>query len=374
MPGMEQRRWVRVVSALGAAIAALALGTSSARAGTTVAEIARIKGQGRSTLQGIGLVVGLPGTGDSGKDLVLARPVAEVLRKNGIPVASFDELKNSKSAALVAIECDIPEEGARVDDTFDIRVSTYLGASGLKGGRLLMAALRGPYPELDPQPYAIARGAIEIDDRESPTTGRIRGGASMIRDVVTGRSEGGTLTLVLLPHYAGYPSATQVAQTIHQEIMGRASSAASIATAIDDRTIRVEVPEDQRVDRANFVADVMKVSVDVALMRLPAQVICDTKRGAIVITGDVEVSPAVLTQKELTITSTTPEPAPTPNQPRTTTEKFTRVGTNLSDRQRVKLTDLLNAFNQLNIPVIEQINLLQMLRESGSLHAKLIID
>jgi flagellar basal body P-ring protein FlgI len=37
----------------------------------------RIEGQGESVLRGVGIVTGLKGTGDSGADLVLARPLAE---------------------------------------------------------------------------------------------------------------------------------------------------------------------------------------------------------------------------------------------------------------------------------------------------------
>lgn len=345
-----------------------------ATAGTTVAEIARLRGQGRSTLQGIGLVVGLSGTGDNAKDLVVARPLAEVLKKNGVPVADFNELAKGKSVALVALEVDLPEEGARINDEFDVRVSTMLTASSLKGGRLVIASLRGPYPELDPKPYAVAKGSLELDDATSMTTARIRLGAAMIRDVTTSRVTGDMFELVLRPHFAGYPAATQVAQTIHQEIMGRSFGGETIAVAIDDRVIRVRIPESQRDDRPNFVADVMKVAVDVALMRLPAQVVCDTKRGAIVITGSVEIAPAVLTQKNLTITSITPPPVPSAQTPIRKEERYASVGTSLSDRQKVKLADLLAAFNQLNVSVEEQINLLQMLHDAGSLHAKLVIE
>jgi flagellar P-ring protein FlgI len=350
------------------------IGARSANGGTTVAEIARIKGQGRSTLQGVGLVVGLSGTGDNAKDLVVARPLAEVLKKNGVPVADFSELSKGKSVALVALEVEIPEEGARIDDVFDVRVSTMLTASSLKGGRLVIASLRGPYPELDPKPYAIAKGGLEMEEAGSTTTARIPLGASMIRDVTTSRVTGEVFDIVLRPHFAGYPAATQVAQTIHQEIMGRSFGGETIAVALDDRVIRVRIPESQQTDRPNFVADVMKVAVDVALMRLPAQVICDTKRGAIVITGNVEIAPAVLTQRNLSITSITPAPVASPQTPIRKEERYASVGTNLSDRQKVKLADLLAAFNQLNVPVDEQMNLLRMLQDSGSLHAKLVIE
>ena len=44
-----------------------------------VQDFARLSGQGRSVIWGIGLVTGLNNTGDSGKELATARPLAIVL-------------------------------------------------------------------------------------------------------------------------------------------------------------------------------------------------------------------------------------------------------------------------------------------------------
>ena len=41
---------------------------------------------------------------------------------------------------------------------------------------------------------------------------------------------------------------------------------------------------------------------------------------------------------------------------------------------RVELADLLAAFNQLNIPVSDQISLLEMMSKAGKLQAELVID
>src|SRR5688500_3859850 len=106
---------------------------------TTVGELARIRGQGESVIQGIGLVVGLPGTGDSGKELAVARPLAAVLANNGVPIADFDELKSSKSVALVSVMCTVPAGGARVDDRFDVTVACLHSATSLEGGILYLA-------------------------------------------------------------------------------------------------------------------------------------------------------------------------------------------------------------------------------------------
>ncbi|MEO0630949.1 MAG: flagellar basal body P-ring protein FlgI, partial [Planctomycetota bacterium] len=48
--------------------------------GDSIGDLVRIAGEQENTLAGLGLVVGLPGTGDAGEDLTLARPLFEVLR------------------------------------------------------------------------------------------------------------------------------------------------------------------------------------------------------------------------------------------------------------------------------------------------------
>lgn len=347
----------------------------SARA-TTVGEIARIQGQGESVIAGIGLVVGLPGTGDSGKDLVIARPLAEVLKNSGVPIPELSDLRNAKSAALVWVSCTIPESGARTDDTFDCSVSVYLGAKSLKGGRLLVTPLRHTYR--GGEVYAFAEGELVIEDSSTPTVARIRHGTRVTRDVNAGRIPGDSFTLVLRPYFSGWSAASSIASQITQEVYGRPDgelgSLPPVATVLDDRTVRIDIPESERGNRAGFVADVMSTRIDAALLKLPAQVICNARSGAIIVTGDVEISPAAITHKDLTITTTIPPPVPTAANPILETTRWTEAGTRMSPVEKARLQDLLTVFKQLSIPVGEQIAVLEMLHKGGQLQARLIVD
>jgi flagellar P-ring protein precursor FlgI len=364
---------MRVLLAL---LVSLCLASGARAGGTTVAELARIESQGQSVIWGVGLVVGLPGTGDTGKDLALARPLAEVLRNAGIPIADLEELKNAKSAAIVYVSCTIPEHGARPNDTFDANVSVNLNAKSLKGGRLFLVPLRSPM--LGGEVYAIAEGQITIDDPESPTVGRVRGGVRMMKAVNTSLGLGDSFNLVLRPPFAGYASAAALAGTITGEIYGRTgpdiASLPPIATVIDDRTIRIDVPPAERANRATFVADVLSVSIDPALLKLPAQVVINEQSGAIVVTGDVEISPVAITHNDLTITTTIPPPVATPANPLVETTRWAKSGTGVSTSENARLTDLLAAFKQLNLPAKEQITILEMLHKAGQLQARLVID
>ncbi|HLO40831.1 MAG TPA: flagellar basal body P-ring protein FlgI [Phycisphaerales bacterium] len=339
---------------------------------TTVKELVRMKGQGESVLRGTGLIVGLPGTGDSGKEPALARPLSEYLKNSGNSIGKLEEVAATKSVALVSISCVIPEGGARADDTIDVYISTLGTAKSLKGGRLIITPLVGPYKG-DPV-YAMAEGAVTVEDSTVPTSGRVRLGARMLRDILMA-PVGDTFDLILRPHFAGWSAATQVATSI--ESLYRADPLASgptIAKAVDERTIRVYVPEAERMDRAAFVADVLSADVNTALMRLPAMVVVNPADGSIVMTADVEIGPVAITHKDLTITTTIPAPQPTQFDPLVQRTRWTSVQTPPPATPNSKLSDLLAAFKQLDIPVEDQIDVLQMIQKSGKLNAKLVVD
>ena len=77
---------------LAAGGAVVALGASTAHA-TTIQELVRIKGQENNVITGMGLVIGLNGTGDDARDaLIAARPCGELLRNYGNAALSVAEL------------------------------------------------------------------------------------------------------------------------------------------------------------------------------------------------------------------------------------------------------------------------------------------
>lgn len=353
-------------------ILAIALFAASA-AGTTVRDACRIKGQGVSELQGLGLVVGLNGTGDSGKDVVVAQPLAQLLANNGLPVPDLSALKGSRSVALVMVTCETPASGAQVDDRFDVTVSVLNSAESLEGGQLYLAPLTGPYKGAPP--YAIASGPIEVDDPKNPTRARVRGGAKIVREIAP-PPIGESFDLIIQPYFAGHASAAHIASRVRDEYLLRPQGTDDlepIAEAIDDRTVRITVPAGARARRAEFIADVLSTDIDPGQMKLAAKVIVNQASGAILVTGDVEISLVAISHKNLVIRRITPPPAPTPDDPLIETESVVGLGDG-RPRERAKLDDLLNAFKQLHVPVEDQIQVLQMLYKTGRLHAELVID
>ncbi len=360
-PGMMRR--------LCALIALLLLLLAPRAHAGTVKELVRVQGQGEFILRGVGLVIGLPGTGDDTKDLAVARPLAALLKASGDPIGSATDLgKKNRAVALVMVTCVVPMQGAKIDDRMDVTVATMGSAKSLAGGQLFLAPLKGPYPESPV--YAIAEGLVETQGTDSPTVARVRGAARVIRDMMAPPIQN-QFDLIIEQPYSGWAPAAQIAAAINNKAM---PGGAPVARAVDERTVRITVPEAERADRAGFLADVLSADITLSQLELPAQVIINQRTGAIIVTGDVEISPVAITHKDLSISTVVPAPVPSAGNPVVRKDHWVDLKTGARPNEAAKLADLLAAFKQLDIPVQEQIGILQMLHKTGKLQARLIMD
>ncbi len=73
-----------------------------------ISEMARIKGQGISVLQGLWLFVCLNGTFYSGNALAVPRPLSEVLRRICYPIPPLSALSHSPSLSLFMFPFPFP--------------------------------------------------------------------------------------------------------------------------------------------------------------------------------------------------------------------------------------------------------------------------
>lgn len=339
----------------------------------TLREYSRLHGQDEYTLTGLGLVVGLAGTGDSGDELVLARPLAEMLRALGNPIPDFSELENGQSAALVLVTATVPRAGMEVGDKLDVDVAVLHSASSLEGGLLLTCPLVSPVTR--DEAYALAHGRLSVDAGSPPTMARVSAGADSIRRVSNLPDLRGSFELILDTNIAGWDVASAVVTEINQQyLLTSVPGADPLATVVDPRRVRVRIPVAESERPAAFVGDVLGTDISSALRRLEARVICDTRAGVILLTGDVRVSPAVLTHRDLTITTTVPAPVASEAQPLVNRNRWAAMNTEDESPETARLEDLIGAFDQLDVPATDQIRMLQMLHDAGKLHARLIVD
>ena len=161
---------------------ALATATFAQVPTARVGDVTRLQGLGSNVLMGYGLVTGLDGTGDGGNFLPTMQALTATLERFGAQVDAVADVESSKNTAIVMIEAIIPDHGAREGDQLDVRV-TAIAAKSLVGGQLMPTPLIYHDRSVDGL-FGFAHGRI-IPDPNTTTTGVVRDGARMERDVFT---------------------------------------------------------------------------------------------------------------------------------------------------------------------------------------------
>ena len=196
----------------------------------------------------------------------------------------------------------------------------------------------------------------------------------------------GTMGLVLKDQYASYPVATAIADVINDEFA--IDGLSRVAVVEDAKNIKVLVPAVERSDPGNFIATLVTIAIDPSLIQTEARIVINEREGIIVVTGNVEISPVGITHKGMAISSITPGfgapaapglpgigaaagPAGAQNAPRRWAGLDT---TGRQSRSSTRLLDLLSAFDQLMVPVEDQIAIIYELRKTGALHAEIVSE
>ena len=357
-----------LLSTCGCAV--LALGASAATA-TTVQDLIRLKGHEDNVITGMGIVIGLNGTGDTHRgSLIAARPYGELLRNYGNAPVTLDELAKADAFAIVQVTMEIPPTGVREGDRLDVHVGTLFNATSLEGGMLVVSPLRLPLPDAPALlPLAVARGSV-MSEGTNPRTGIVRGGGQMLADIRANPvSAAGTMGLVLQDQYAGYPVAATIANAVNDEFA--LDEPGRIAVVEDAKNIKVLVPAADRADPADFIATLMTIAIDPSLIQTEARIVINEQEGIILVTGNVEIAPVGITHKGLTITSITPGPGGPAGA--AASRRWAGLDTvGRQSRNATRLLDLLTALDQLMVPVEDQIAIIYELKKTGALHAEIV--
>jgi flagellar P-ring protein FlgI len=324
---------------------------------TQVGNICTVYGQKETPVIGIGLVVGLNRTGDGSKNAPAMRALASTLRYLNNPIESSKDLSDATNVAMVAISATIPKEGASRGQRLDCYVTSTFGAKSLKGGRLLISPIRMPNVG-DLTVVGLASGPIVIEDPDVLTSARIPRGIVLERDFRTSfidRTHGNKVTLVIDPAHATFGVAWHVAEQINNDVYPVLHT--KPATALGPDRIEVLVPDLYRDDPVAFLAWLLKI--DVMSPQTEARVSINTKSKTVVIHGDVQISPVVISHKNLKVevAGTTGEPAP-----------FAAINSQGQDNPQ-QLDELLKGLQTLKVSNDDVISIVRELYYSGNLHA-----
>lgn len=327
---------------------------------TRLKDICRLKGQEENTLHGLGLVVGLKGTGDGGNFLPAIRSLATAMQLMGNPIGQGGaaELKDARNVALVMVTATVPGAGARQGDKLDCYVSAIGSAKSLEGGRLFITAMQGPLVE-SPVIYAFAQGAIEVEDPRLPTTGKVHKACRLEEEFFNPFLKEGRITLVLDERHAGFQMAQEVAELINSR-PGKQTEGDHGARALDQVNIEVVLSEIDLRDPVEFISGVLNLPL--FEVPTPAQVVIHEKSGAIVVGEDVEISPVIVSHKNLVVEAGRPALG----------ERFVPIAP--GKEPSVKLKALVEALNAVKAAPADIIDILKAVDRSGKLHGRLIIE
>ena len=341
-------------------------------------DIATIHGVRSNQLIGYGLVVGLNGSGDQTTQTPFTvQTFNNMLAQFGIKVPAGGNIQ-LKNVAAVSIHAELPAF-AKPGQTIDITVSSIGNAKSLRGGSLLMAPLNG----IDGNVYAIAQGNLVVGGFDaggsdgsrvtvnSPSAGRIPGGATVERPVPSGFNQGNTLTLNL--NRPDFTTAKNIVDQINRLLCP------GVAQALDGGSISVTAPLDpgQRVD---YLAILENLEVEVG--QAIAKVVINSRTGTIVIGQNVRVQPAAVTHGSLTVTiSEDPQvsqPAPLSGG-QTAVVPNSRVSAEQEAKPMFKfgpgttLDEIVRAVNQVGAAPSDLMAILEALKQAGALQADLIV-
>ena len=376
---MRRKTHLKTLLTCGIALLPLLAATASA---SRVGDITRLDAQREETLTGLGLVFGLKGTGDGGDFAPAIRPLSQMLGKFS-NAASVAELKDAKNVAVVALTVTVPANGVRGGDKLDVNVTSIGAAKTLAGGRLFVTPLTGPMPGMGV--FALAEGGLVIEDPATPTVAKVEGGCRMEIDLPKQFVRDGRFVLVLDDAVASYTAASNIAKMINDS---EGLDGQQWAVAVDPKNVSVTIPPAERARPDSFISRVQRLPVP--LIAEEARVRINQRLGTVVITGDVEIEPVVISMRGLTISTVVPLDPAAPQATQNTgdpfgpgpaaagltvkTQEFVPLAPGATPAQRAKLQDLVAALDQLKVPADDRIAILKELHKTGKLHAKLIVE
>lgn len=296
--GFQRQTWM-LGAVAWALVLALTIGVSAQGVASHVPtvrikEIARLEPARDNQLTGLGLVVGLNGTGDGRGSEANVQMVVNMLERFGVSV-SADDLR-LRNAAAVMVTATLPPF-ARPGDALDVTVSSFGDARSLQGGFLLQT----PLMAANGQVYAVAQGPVSIGgfnvrsggssvQQNHPVVGRVANGAIVERAVPVELGDGTSLTWVL--RNPDFTTAARMAEAINERF------GPETAVALDGSAVVVRVPEALQSNPIPFISIVEDLTVQPDVV---AQVVINERTGTVVLGHDVRIATVAVAHGGLSV-------------------------------------------------------------------------
>jgi len=309
-----------------------------------IKNISFIDGYKPNQVYGYGLVVGLQGTGDSKSNLTKSS-LKNMLNSIGIQEIS----PSTKNTAAVMISATIPPH-LRLGEKIDVYVSSVGDAKSLMGGILIQSPLKGA----DGNIYVAAQGKLSFpagEDRRSSvkTSGIIVSGGIVEKEIkpefiIKTADNKEAINLVL--NRWDYSTADRMMKALSKKLKK------SEVTLSENGKILITIDKD--IPLSEFISSIENTEV---IPESSAVIVVNERDGTIVTGGNVTISEAMISKKGMMI------------QVESSDKKINAAY--IKDSATVK--DLVDSLNAVGATTEDIISILKALKDSGALHAELIV-
>ncbi|MBB6062839.1 flagellar P-ring protein precursor FlgI [Thermosipho japonicus] len=319
-------------------IALLVVAVFSLSAVVRIKDIAKFRGARDNQLFGVGIVVGLNGTGDGG---TLNSPLLANMFKNfGIPISEEDIKSNN--TALVMVVADIPpfyKEGMRLD----VIVASLGSAKSLENGVLLQTPLYGA----DGNIYAVAQGPVSVGGSEVKSsvnlqsrfkvTGYIPNGALIEKEIPANIVSDNSVTILL--QNPDITTSARVATAINEKF------SVKLAKAVDPASVRVQIPDAFSDDIITFLSIIEELEV---IPDQAAKVVINERTGTVIFGGNIKISDFTLSYGNFVVSIKNGE----------------------IDGQEATISNLISALKALGATPQDIIGIIEELHKAGAIYAE----
>lgn len=407
--GRDDESTVRILTHLNAMLVVFLLGLSCAWAGEAthdaqaavgateftpdgvrLKDLCDIYGVRDNQLHGIGVVVGLSGSGD--KTPATVRMLRQMLATKHLSFSESDLM--SKNVAMVAVTADLPAF-ARNGTRLYTQISCLGDATSLKGGVLLQT----PLVAADERIYAVAQGTVAtggfgnagpniastgIDHKNIETVGTLAAGALVEREVPVSLLYGDRLKLVL--KNADFTTASRVAKALG-DLYGPERVTAEDATMV---TLGfAQKPSENDLVTTIAQLQQLRVSPD-----MRARVVINARTGTVVAGNQVRISEVAVSHGGLSLrVMPVVERRSDPNDPNKVIDTVAWVDPLTRQRSPkpppgispvpqagtfsvlsgATVEDIANGLNALGARPRDLVAIFEAIQRAGALHAELVV-
>ena len=341
-------------------------------------DIASVQGARSNQISGLGLVVGLQGTGDSQQMRITNRAIENMIQRlNNMPPNELQNSLQTRNVALCTVTAQLPAF-LKPGQPVDVTVASIGDAKSITNGVLLQTPLKAS----DGRTYVVAQGAISTGGftstasgsqttKNNVVVGRVPNGGIVEREVpVTVVDNTGYMYINLLnPDYA---TAARTADSINK-------SALAVASALDAGTVRCYVTSVYRDRIPELIARIEQLTVRPDHI---AKVVIEERTGTVVLGANTRIDPVAISHGSVIVKIETrtnvSQPAPFSNG-QTVVTQDSNININEEDAKTVvfqsgtTLGQLIRALNTLGVKPREMISIVQNIKAAGALNAHLEI-